>query len=100
MHIMANLHRMDGDGANIHQIGKSTLFEGHASLMPDGRVLYYRWEYVDRNFGDAQGLWTVNPDGTGHAIYLEEQHGQSARRVRRPRHPRHGPGRLHLRLVP
>ena len=59
MHIMANLHRMDHDGANIHQIGKSTLFEGHASLMPDGRILYYRWEYVDRNFGDAQGLWTV-----------------------------------------
>ncbi len=29
-HIMANLYRMDGDGANIHQIGKSTLFEGHA----------------------------------------------------------------------
>jgi hypothetical protein len=60
---------MDGDGANIHQIGKSTLFEGHASLMPDGRVLYYRWEYVDRNFGDAQGLWTVNPDGTAHTLY-------------------------------
>jgi len=69
MHIMANLHRMDGDGANVHQIGRSTLFEGHASLLPDGRVLYYRWEYVDRNFGDAQGLWTVNPDGTGHAVY-------------------------------
>jgi len=69
MHIMANLYRMDGDGANIHQIGKSTLFEGHASLMPDGRVLYYRWEYVDRNFGDAQGLWTVNPDGTAHTLY-------------------------------
>lgn len=69
MHIMANLYRMDGDGANIHQIGKSTLFEGHASLLPDGRVLYYRWEYVDRNYGDAQGLWTVNPDGTNHAIY-------------------------------
>ena len=80
MHIMANLYRMDGDGANIHQIGKSTLFEGHASLMPDGRVLYYRWEYVDRNFGDAQGLWTVNPDGTGHAALLGQQHGQSARR--------------------
>jgi hypothetical protein len=69
MHIMANLNRMDGDGANIHQIGKNTLFDGHPSLLPDGRILYYRWEYVDRNFGDAQGLWTVNPDGTGHAIY-------------------------------
>ena len=68
-HIMCNLYRMEADGANIHQIGKSTLFEGHASLLPDGRVLYDRWEYVDRNFGDAQGLWVCNPDGTGHAIY-------------------------------
>ncbi|WP_372808754.1 hypothetical protein [Pontiella sp.] len=68
-HIMANLFRMDADGANIVQIGKSTLFEGHGSLMPDGRILYDRWEYVDRNFGDAQGLWTVNPDGSNHAIF-------------------------------
>ncbi len=68
-HIMGNLFRMDADGANIHQIGKSTLHEGHAALMPDGRVLYDRWEYVDRNFGDAQGLWTVNPDGTNQSVY-------------------------------
>ncbi|MDD4018387.1 MAG: hypothetical protein PHV28_10645 [Kiritimatiellae bacterium] len=68
-HIMCNLYRMKPDGANIHQIGKSTLFEGHATLMPDGRVLYDRWEYVDRNFGDAQGLWTCYPDGIGHALY-------------------------------
>jgi hypothetical protein len=69
IHIMGNLFRMGGDGANIHQIGKSTLMEGHGSLMPDGRVIYYRWEYVDRNFGSAQGLWTVHPDGTSHALY-------------------------------
>ena len=68
-HIMANLFRMDADGANIHQIGRSTLFEGHPALLPDGRIIYDRWEYVDRNFGDAQGLWTVNPDGTNHALY-------------------------------
>ncbi len=68
-HIMANLYRMDADGANIHQIGKSTLFEGHSTVMADGRILYDRWEYVDRNFGDAQGLWAVNPDGTMHAIF-------------------------------
>ncbi|MCF7676268.1 MAG: hypothetical protein K9M97_13045, partial [Akkermansiaceae bacterium] len=69
IHIMGNLFRMKPDGANIHQIGKSTLFEGHGSLMPDGRIVYYRWEYIDRNFGNAQGLWTVNPDGTNHAGY-------------------------------
>jgi hypothetical protein len=68
-HIMANLFRMEGDGANIYQIGKNTLHDAHGSLMPDGRILYDRWEYVDRNFGDAQGLWTVNPDGTNHAVY-------------------------------
>jgi hypothetical protein len=37
--------------------------------MNDGRILYDRWEYIDRNFGDAQGLWTVNPDGTKHSVY-------------------------------
>lgn len=67
-HIMGNLFCMGADGANIHQIGKNTLHEGHPALMPDGRVLYDRWEYVDRNFGDAQGLWVVNPDGTIPAV--------------------------------
>ena len=68
-HIMANLFRMNADGTNIEQIGKSTLFEGHGSLTPDGRILYDRWEYVDRNFGDAQGVWICNPDGTNHAVF-------------------------------
>lgn len=68
-HIMANLFRMNADGSQVTQIGISTLFEGHSTLLNDGRILYDRWEYVDRNFGDAQGLWTVNPDGTKHAIY-------------------------------
>jgi len=65
----ANLFRMESDGANVCQITKNTLYDNHAALMPDGRILYARWEYVDRNFGDAHGLWTVNPDGTGQAIY-------------------------------
>ncbi|MFR9557170.1 MAG: hypothetical protein SNF68_08785 [Rikenellaceae bacterium] len=68
-HIMCNLFRMNGDGSNITQIGVSTLFEGHSALLPDGRIIYDRWEYVDRNFSNAQALWTVNPDGTKHSIY-------------------------------
>jgi hypothetical protein len=67
-HIMGNLFRMDCDGANVHQVGHSTLHEGHPALMPDGSVLYDRWEYVDRNFGDAQGVWLCRPDGTNHAL--------------------------------
>ncbi|HYW79974.1 MAG TPA: hypothetical protein VE890_10385, partial [Thermoguttaceae bacterium] len=68
-HIMCNLFSMDGDGANIQQIGHSTLHEAHPSLLADGRVIYDRWEYVDRNFGDAQGVWVAGADGTNHAIY-------------------------------
>lgn len=68
-HIMGNLHTIEADGTNLQQIGHSTLHEGHSALLPDGRILYDRWEYVDRNFGDAQGVWTVNPDGTNHAIH-------------------------------
>ena len=68
-HIMGNLFVMEADGAGIQQIGHSTLHEGHPSLLADGRVIYDRWEYVDRNFGDAQGVWSTNPDGTNHAVY-------------------------------
>ncbi|MDR2116610.1 MAG: hypothetical protein LBP87_09560 [Planctomycetaceae bacterium] len=68
-HIMCNLYKMNNDGSNIRQIGKSTLFEGHAALAPDGRIIYDRWEYVDRNFGDAQGLWITTADGFNHAIF-------------------------------
>ena len=69
-HIMANLFKMEADGANIVQIGKSIEYEGHGVQMPDGRILYNRWEYVDRNFGGGQGLWTSNPDGTNPALYM------------------------------
>jgi len=65
----ANLFCMDPDGANIHQISKNNLFDNQGVVMADGRILYARWEYVDRNFGDAHGIWTVNPDGTNQAIY-------------------------------
>lgn len=67
--IGANLYRMESDGANIHQLDRNNLFNNQASLLDDGRILYARWEYVDRNFGDAHGLWTTAPDGTNHAIF-------------------------------
>ena len=68
-HICPNLFVMDADGRNVLQIGHNNLPELHASLMPDGRILYDRWEYVDRQFGPSFGLWTCNPDGTNHALY-------------------------------
>ena len=68
-HLMANLFVADADGSNIRQLGHNTQFEGHASLMPDGRILYTRWEYVDKHYSSAYGLWTMNPDGSNPALY-------------------------------
>ncbi len=69
-HIMSNLFKMESDGANIHQISNNPLFDFNCSLMQDGRIIYSRWEYVDRNFGDAQSLWTCLPDGRNHSVYF------------------------------
>ena len=68
-HIQANLFVMDADGANVRQIGRNNLFESRPSVMDDGRILYDRWEYVDRHFGPSFGLWTVRPDGTRHDLF-------------------------------
>lgn len=51
LQIVPQLFRMAPDGANVHQITRSTALENQVSLMPDGRILYSRWDYVDRNFG-------------------------------------------------
>ena len=69
-HISNNLFAMEADGANIEQISFNDLADFHSSLMPDGTIIYSRWEYVDRHFGPSLGLWTTNPDGTRHALYM------------------------------
>ena len=66
--IVPQLFRMTSKGANIHQITRSLVHENQVSLRPDGRILYSRWDYVDRNFADGHGFWSANPDGTDQAI--------------------------------
>jgi hypothetical protein len=66
--LVPQIYRMDADGTNIHQITRSTVHENELSLTPDGRILYSRWDYVDRNFGDGHGFWFSNPDGCNQAL--------------------------------
>ncbi len=68
-HRQFNIYRMNADGANIHQITKNNIYDKPSCITPDGRILYDRWEYVDRDSHNAQSLWTVNPDGTNQALY-------------------------------
>lgn len=58
------LFRMDADGKNLRQLSHSSVSETGPSMMPDGRVLYTRWEYVDKGAVSVKCLWTMRPDGT------------------------------------
>ena len=61
------LYRMDGDGKNITKLSNSSVSESYPSVMTDGRVLYTRWEYVDKGAVSAKCLWAMYPDGTASA---------------------------------
>jgi hypothetical protein len=61
---VAILHVMNADGTDIHPISVNNVNEFDPSVLHDGRVMFGRWEYVDKNALTIQSLWTVHPDGT------------------------------------
>ena len=58
------LARCDRDGKNVYLISRNNEPDYLPSVMNDGRIVYTRWEYTDKPLWRAQGLWTVNGDGT------------------------------------
>lgn len=58
------LYRADADGKNVVRLSANYLADFTPSVMRDGRILFSRWEYVDRPAIPIQSLWSVNPDGT------------------------------------
>jgi len=58
------LHRMDADGGNVEQLSKSPVSEFCPVVLDDGRVMYHRWEYVDKGARVCKTIWSMNPDGT------------------------------------
>ena len=59
-----NLYRMNNDGSGMEPLSYSPLSEATPTILSDGRILYHRWEYVDKSAGNAKSLWSMNADGT------------------------------------
>lgn len=64
------LARMGADGSNTRSISFHETHEWDPCLLNDGRVVYTRWDYVDRNAVHYQQLWSTFPDGGGTRIYF------------------------------
>ncbi|MBM3859516.1 MAG: hypothetical protein FJ395_07700 [Verrucomicrobia bacterium] len=59
------LYRMDGDGKRIEKLTNSSVSEATPVVMHDGRIMYTRWEYVDKGAVSVKCLWAMRPDGSG-----------------------------------
>ncbi len=51
------------DGTAIRPISFHETQEWDPAVLPDGRLVYTRWDYVDRHPVFYEHLWTTTPDG-------------------------------------
>ena len=64
------LHVVNADGSDVHTISVNNVTEFDPNQLSDGRILFGRWEYIDKNALTIQSLWSVMPDGTNEtAVY-------------------------------
>ena len=63
----AVLYRMDADGKNMKRLSNSSVSEACPAVLPDGRIMYTRWEYVDKGSVSSKCLWAMRADGSGSA---------------------------------
>ncbi|MBT3198890.1 MAG: hypothetical protein HN350_03145 [Phycisphaerales bacterium] len=72
---VATVHRCKPDGSDIRALSCNIEQDNTPWILPDGRILHQRWEYIDRSQVRYHHLWTMNPDGTNQAIYYGNMHG-------------------------
>ena len=64
------LHRMERDGSRVTRLSANIVNDFTPSVLADGRLVYSRWEYVDKPAIPIQSLWTIHPDGTALAGFF------------------------------
>lgn len=63
------LASMKADGQDLRVLSFHETQEWDPSVLNDGRIIYTRWDYVDRHAVHYQQLWVTRPDGTNPAIF-------------------------------
>ena len=60
---------MNADGSAVRPISFHETNEWDPTVLDNGRILYTRWDYVDRNAVHYQNLWQTRLDGTDVRIF-------------------------------
>jgi len=58
------LHALEASGGRLRPVSAFENFEYTPALAQDGRLLYTRWDYIDRFNGHFFSLWSTSLDGT------------------------------------
>ena len=70
---VGTLFRCDRQGENLQPLSFNPEHDNTPAVLNDGRILYTRWEYVDRSQVGYHHLWAMNPDGTDVVAYYGNQ---------------------------
>jgi formylglycine-generating enzyme required for sulfatase activity len=62
---VTNLYQMNSDGTGVRQLCFDQDHDLHPHVLPNGQVLYNRWEYTAQAHMYQRTLMVMNPDGTG-----------------------------------
>ncbi|MHB8861255.1 MAG: HzsA-related protein [Pirellulaceae bacterium] len=71
---VAVLYRCDRNGKNLRILSSNNEHDNTPWVLPNGQVLYTRWEYVDRNQMAFHHLWTTSPHGERQTILFGNLH--------------------------
>lgn len=63
--LMANIYRVDTKTKKTRQLTFEQDSDWHPRVLPNGKIMYLRWEYTDTPHYFSRYLFQMNPDGTG-----------------------------------
>ncbi len=63
-HPTSNLYSCNADGQHVRRLGFDQVRTLTPQVLDDGRIIYTRWEYNDRNPFFQQSLFVMNENGT------------------------------------
>ena len=66
---VGNIYRLETDGKTVRQLTFEQDQDWCPVLLPNGRIMYLRWEYIDTPHYFSRLLFHMNPDGTNQIEY-------------------------------